>query len=71
MGVTFISHPKFPTLKKHEKFCLFLCHQKPTKQVFLVRLFTEYCGLLRGRSQANCLDIFHLLAETKTIYRSP
>lgn len=60
------------SLKKHEKFLpLFLCHQKPTKQVFFVGLFTEYCGLLCRRFQANCLDIFNLLAGTKTTYRNP
>lgn len=54
------------SLKKHEKFCLFFCVTKSYKaSIFFAGLYTEFRGPLRRRFQANCLDIFNLLAETK------
>lgn len=71
MGVILISHPTFPALKKHEKFCLCITKNLQSKYFLLGYLQNTESELLCRRSQANCLAIFHLLAETKTMYRSP
>lgn len=60
------SSSEISSLRMQKFFCV-----TKTYKVFLVALFAERCGLLRGRFQANCLGIFNLLAGAQTMRRSP
>lgn len=72
MGVMLFSHLKFPALKSMRNSASFSVSLKTYKaSIFFAGLYTEFCGPLRRRFQANCLDIFNLLAETKKKVQKP